>query len=150
MNPSTHSYETKIRWEQGRRGKVSAEGLPDLAVSTPPEFQGEPGFWTPEHLFVAAAEICLMATFLGVAQKSQLAVAGYHSSARGKLEWMEGSGYQFTEIVLCPVVAVESEEARRLAERVLAKAAKGCLVTKSMSAEARVEARFEVRLPAAA
>jgi hypothetical protein len=47
-------------------------------------------------------------------------------------------------------VAVESEEAQRLAERVLAKAAKGCLITKSMSAEAKVEPRFEVRLPAAA
>src|SRR5581483_8695907 len=49
----------------GRRlGQVHANGLPAVTFSTPPEFKGEAGFWTPEHLFVASAEACLMATFL--------------------------------------------------------------------------------------
>jgi organic hydroperoxide reductase OsmC/OhrA len=150
MNPQTHYYQTEIEWVQGRQGRLSAEGLPKLAVCTPPEFKGEAGFWTPEHLLVGAAETCLMATFLGIAENSRLRVAGYRSTARGTLAWVEGGGYRFTEIVLGPVVELENEADRSLAERVMANAAKGCLVTKSMTALARVEPTFEVRLPAAA
>jgi hypothetical protein len=86
MSVPPYFYETQIKWAGQRRGSVASAGLPKLEISTPPEFKGEPGFWTPEHLYVAAAEACLMATFIGIAENSKLAVAGYQSSARGRLE----------------------------------------------------------------
>src|SRR5262249_44477073 len=88
-------YDTQIRWEMRRRGVLKPSGLPALVISTPPAFKGEAGFWTPEHLFVAAAESCLMATFLGIAENSRLPVASYRSSAQGKLEVVDG-GLRFT------------------------------------------------------
>ena len=92
MDLTSYHYQTQIVWGKRRRGELKAEGLPGLAVSTPPEFQGEAGFWTPEHLFVASAEACLMATFIGIAEKSRLAVAGYRSSARGQLKLVDEIG----------------------------------------------------------
>jgi organic hydroperoxide reductase OsmC/OhrA len=150
MRQPSYFYETATEWNEGRRGTLSSPGLPDLPVCTPPEFRGEPGFWTPEHLFIAAAEVCLMATFLGIAENSRLRIAGYGSSARGKLEWVDGEGYRFTEIQLLPVVELENEGDRELAGRVMLRAAKGCLVTRSMKAEASVTPRFEIRAPVAA
>lgn len=69
MTNEKHIYKTNLRWESNRRGVLSAPGLPDLAVATPPEFPGgHPGIWSPEHLFVASAEVCVMTTFLAIGE----------------------------------------------------------------------------------
>ena len=150
MSEPVYYYSTQIEWAKRHRGLLQAPGFPDLTVSPPPEFKGEAGFWTPEHLFVAAAESCLMATFLGIAENSRLTVAGYRSTADGKLEKAAGAGLRFTEITIAPVVELESPEDRERAERVMAKAAQGCLVANSMALAMRVEPKFVVRIPVAA
>jgi organic hydroperoxide reductase OsmC/OhrA len=150
MTAETHFYDTNIQWTAGRRGQLRASGLPSLSVSTPPEFKGEPGFWTPEHLFVAAAETCLMATFLGIAENSKLSVASYRSSATGKLERMEGAGLRFTEIAIFPEVELDAAKDSERAARVMAKAEKNCLIANSMNVLLRVEPKFLVRSTVAA
>lgn len=93
MKSEPYFYGTEIQCVKKRRGNLRAPGLPDLVASTPPEFKGEAGFWTPEHLFVAAAEFCLMATFPGIAGNSRLPVASYHSpSSRSSLPRNQGRG----------------------------------------------------------
>jgi organic hydroperoxide reductase OsmC/OhrA len=145
MAQQNYFYNTSIEWSTKRRGRLTAEGSPDLIVSTPPEFKGEAGFWTPEHLFVAAAEACLMATFLGIAEISRLVVVSYRSTAKGKLEFVEGSGLRFTEIEIFPAVELEKSEDRERAERIMTKAAKSCLVANSMSATVKVKPEFVFR-----
>lgn len=141
-NTPVYIYTTNVRWNGQRRGTLSSFGLPDLAISTPPEFKGEAGVWTPEHLFVAAAEICLMATFIGIAELSKVSVTAYRSEARGRLEKPEGKGLAFTEIVISPEIELESLQSQSNAERVMQKAEKTCLVANSMSTSIRVEPRF--------
>src|SRR5437870_12715384 len=51
-------YRTEVRWTSGRRGEASAAGLPNLGISSPAEFKGEPGSWTPEALFVSSLNAC--------------------------------------------------------------------------------------------
>jgi organic hydroperoxide reductase OsmC/OhrA len=150
MTAQAHFYDTSFQWITQRRGELRASGLPSLNVSTPPEFKGEPGFWTPEHLFVAAAESCLMATFLGIAENSKLPVASYRSSAKGKLEWMEGAGLRFTEIAIFSEVELEAAKDRERAIRVMARAEKNCLIANSMNVLLRVEPKFLVRSAVAA
>ncbi len=150
MNAKSYLYNTHIEWAKRRRGRLHTPGLPDLMVSIPPEFNGEPGFWTPEHLFVAAAESCLMATFLGIAENSKLAVVDYRSMGRGKLEWVEGVGLRFTELEIFPAVQLEQAADRERAERLMAKAVKGCLIANSINAIVRIEPAFVVGASAAA
>ena len=142
MSQQSYLYNTYIRWAGKRRGNLQAEGLPDMTVSTPPEFKGEAGFWTPEHLFVAAAEACLMATFIGISENSHLSVSSYRSTAQGKLEPADGSGLRFTEIKIFPIVELNRSEYRERADRIMAKAAKNCLVANSMLARVAVEPAF--------
>jgi len=134
----THFYETALVWQGKRRGTASSPGLPDLGFSAPPEFNGEAGLWTPEHLFVTAAETCLMATFVAIAEKSQLAVRAYSSSARGQLEWIEMQGYRFTVLEIKALIEVENEADREKALRILEKAEKGCLIARSIQSRVRV------------
>lgn len=142
MSQQTYFYDTHIQWDGKRRGNLQAAGLPDLAVSTPPEFKGETGFWTPEQLFVAAAEACLMATFIGISENSHLPVCGYRSTAKGQLEPVDGSGLRFTEIRIRPTVELEKAEDFERAQRIMLKAAKNCLIANSMLARVAVEPAF--------
>ncbi len=147
-NRGPYFYDTSIVWREKRRGEASSPGLPPLSFSTPPEFSGEAGFWSPEHLYVLSAETCLMATFVAIAEISKLAVRAYSSSAKGKLEWVEGEGLKFTEIELRPLVEVEKEADRERALRLMEKAEKNCLIGRSMNT--RLVVHPEVRAVATA
>ncbi len=136
-------YETQVRWESGRSGEMCSAGKPDLKISSPPEFKGEPGFWTPEDLFVASVNACTMTTFLAYAQHKNLQLVGYASEAEGVLENVDGK-YRFTTITLHPHVAVKSEEAIPQARAILEDAHKGCLITNSTTAEVKLFPQFHV------
>jgi len=127
-----HEYHTSVRWQSERKGSLSAPELPDLTVATPPEFPGgHPGVWSPEHLFVAAAEVCIMTTFLAIAANSKLEFKEYSSTADGVLEKTE-SGYMITEITVSPRVVIGEESARDRTLRILEKSEKACLISNSM------------------
>src|ERR1700694_1850801 len=83
------TYRTALVRVLGRTARSHSEGKPALPVASPPEFRGQPGTWTPEDLFVASIEVCLMLTFVGIAEKRGLRVASYESTAEGLLEWQQ-------------------------------------------------------------
>lgn len=138
-----HQFETSTQWKASKEGTISAPELPDLDVASPPVFGGREGTWTPEHLFVAAAEVCLMTTFLAIAELSKLAVRGYRSRARGTLEKVEGEGLQFTSILVFPNIELENEKDAARAKRNLEKAEAHCLISKSMKTPVRIEASIQ-------
>jgi organic hydroperoxide reductase OsmC/OhrA len=142
----TFSYKTAMLWTSGRSGVVSSEGKPDLHVSSPPEFKGEAGHWTPEDLFVAALDICTMTTFASFAQHMQIPVVGYRSSAEGTLEFVD-DGYRFTRVVLRPRIAVANADAVGPAIKAIHDAHASCLIGRSVRAEVTIEPRIEVAAP---
>ena len=82
--------ETSVKWTGDRRAVLAADGLPSLEVATPPEFPAvHPGIWSPEHLYTAAAEACLMTTFLAIAANSKLTSS--RTSPRRRERWTRPS-----------------------------------------------------------
>lgn len=130
-------YENEVSWESARRGTISSAGKPDVAVSSPPEFKGEPGRWTPEDLFLSSVNLCTMLTFVAYAQHRGLNLASYESDAEGTLENVDGK-YRFTEIVLHPHVRVKSQEEVERARELLESAHRDCFVANSISAPVKV------------
>lgn len=137
----SYVFETNLEWTGKRNGELKTRGLHPLEISAPPEFQGDAGYWSPEHMLVGATASCLMTTFLAIAELSQLPVKFFHLKASGKVEKIPGTGYRFTEIRLAPEVGVLPEQIEK-ARRVMAKAEKNCFVSNSLRAEVRVEATF--------
>lgn len=135
---STHEFETSVEWRQAKEGALHADALPGIDVASPPVFGGAEGKWTPEHLFVASAEVCVMLTFLAMAEYSKLAIRSYRSEARGTLEKVEGEGLQFTRIEVFPRIELENPADAERVERILQKAESSCLVSKSMKTPVRV------------
>jgi len=136
-----HNYRTAARWTGNRSGSVEADGVTArLDFSAPPEFHGEPGLWSPETLFVAAANTCFLTTFVAIAEFSKLELAGVEIAAEARLERVPGQGYRFTELVLRPLVTLAHEADREKAQRLLEKAETSCIVARSIQTPLRVEA----------
>ena len=139
MADEKHLYRTSLSWESQRRGMLSPAGLPVLRVATPPEFPGgHPGMWSPEHLFVAAAEACLMTTFLAIAESSKLEFLSYSSEAEGLLERTD-QGFMITRITLRPRVVIKDASQQERARRIVEKAEQNCLISKSMKTAVTLE-----------
>ena len=120
FKPKSFTYRTSAAWLEGRSGLLSSEGKPTLRVSSPPEFKGEQGVWTPEDLFVAAVE------------KADVPVTSYRSHANGVLEYVEGD-FCFTRIVIFPTIVIAAEEFEDEVQELLRETAKHCLVTNSIA-----------------
>jgi organic hydroperoxide reductase OsmC/OhrA len=128
-----------------RAGLLNGDGLPDLTIGSPPEFGGEAGMWTPEHFFVAAANACLMSTFLAMAGFSKLEIHDWSSRATGTLEKVEGQGWMFTSIEIEASVEVARPSDIERALRLLQKAEQGCLVSRSMKTPVSVRGQVTAR-----
>jgi peroxiredoxin-like protein len=132
-------YETEVEWTKERRGNLRAVGLPTIEVAAPPEFKGNEGIWSPEHLYVASVNACFMITFLAIAEFSKLEFASFTCQARGKLEKEEARGYRITEISLKPKLVLRHDRDQERASRILEKAEKSCLISNSINTAITLE-----------
>jgi len=134
-------YATSVRWTGEKTGTLTAAGKQPVGVATPPEFKGHEGIWSPEDLYVASVNICIMSTFLAFAGRSSLEFTEYESDAEGLLEFVDGR-FLFTKIVVRPRVALRSGEDRARAEEILHKAEANCLISNSIRTEVTLEPTF--------
>ncbi len=97
--PFPHHHEVDLRWEADRQGTLSADHRPSLIGGPPTQFGGRDDCWSPEHLLMAAAELCLMTTFLTLAKHDRIEIAGYHSHAKGTVDKTpEGTAFSFIAV----------------------------------------------------
>lgn len=132
----SHFYNVELKWDEDRKGRMSSpELMQDLEVATPPEFaKGISGIWSPEHLLTAAVNSCLMTTFLAIADNSKLEFSGFHCSAKGKLELIDGK-YLMSEVLLEPVLMILHPKDLERAERILQKSESACLISNSIKSK---------------
>jgi len=139
---NSYHYQTVAHWSSHHTGIVEAEEIPrTINFSAPPEFRGEPGLWTPEHLLVAALATCFVTTLRAVAEASKLEIMAVETSVEGLLEKGD-SGFNFTRFTLRPRLTIAREEDRERAGRLLAKAERACLISRSLTG--RVELQPEI------
>jgi len=141
IRPKSYKYATCVRWTGEKKGALTVAGKPPVEVATPPEFKGHEGIWSPEDLYVAAVNSCIMTTFLAFAGRAGLAFEGYESEAEGALEFVD-ERLVFTKIVVRPRVTLGPGADRKQAEEILHKAEKNCLVSNSLRTEVILEPTF--------
>ena len=143
--PTSYSYRTTAHWTEHTRGIVEAEGIPrTINFAAPPEFGGEPGLWTPEHLLLGAISTCYVATLRAVAEASKLRFHSLELTVDGTIEKQEG-GFRFTRVLLRPAVTIAKEEDRERMGRLLEKAERACLITRSLACATLLEAKILVQ-----
>lgn len=131
-----HLYEVDLEWNTNRKGTLSSSILDQkIEVATPPQFKGGmEGIWSPEHLFVASVNSCLMTTFLAIAEFSNLDFTSIRVSGAGKLDKVEGR-FMVSEITLNATVEISDEKDVERAGRILRKAKSSCLISNSIKSE---------------
>jgi peroxiredoxin-like protein len=131
-------FQTRLIWDEGRRASALADGKPALQVSSPPEFKGDPACWSPEDMLVAAADACLLMTFIAYSKREELDLVRYESGADGVLEFSNGR-YRYTEVTLRPRLTFRTELDAEIAQVVLEQAHRDCIITNSITAKVRLE-----------
>ncbi len=134
-----HFYDIKIKWTKGKEGELTEPTLPAIHTGTAPPFPGGvPDVWSPEHLFVASINACLMTTFFAIAENSKLEFESYECGATGKLEKVEGR-YMISEVVLKPLIKVKFEKDIERARRIIIKSGNICLISNSVKTQVMLE-----------
>ena len=141
------AYEDDLVWTGKHRGSVSAKSAPPLVVAAPPEFGGERGVWNPEQLLLAAANGCLMNTYLAFARKAQLEVMAYSCAGKAELTPDAEGGLAITRVTLWPVVLVPRKEDLELGSRIMRSAERNCMIQRSLRYPTRVVASVRVWAP---
>jgi peroxiredoxin-like protein len=141
-------YETEIEWKGERALQLGGGKLPVIAAGAPPEFKGREGNWSPEYLFVASLNSCYALTLLAIAEFSKIPLVSLSSTAKGKLEKVQGGGYQITEIVVKPRIVISSANDLTRMPRILEKAKENCFVSNSIKGSIKIEPEVFHQTPA--
>jgi len=136
-------FESDVAWTREKECTVRSSDKPQIELSSPPEFKGLAGVWTPEDMFVASVNVCTLMTFLAYAKHKNLGLAGYESSVEGVLEYSDGK-YRFTEITIHPQVTVKTQEEVELARQLLQDAHDNCLISNSIVAQVKISPDFRI------
>jgi organic hydroperoxide reductase OsmC/OhrA len=131
-------YRTQLKRIENRTGILDSDGKPPIRFSSPPEFKGEAGLWTPEDLFVSAIDACTMTTFVAFAERESIPIVSYHSDAEGLLEFVDGK-YRITHVIVRPKVVVGSADLVNGTRDLFKKTHDNCIVTNSINTTVVIE-----------
>jgi organic hydroperoxide reductase OsmC/OhrA len=139
--PFPHVYEAALDWPGEGPARATAGSRPALQGGPPPEFGGEEGWWSPEHLLLSAVNLCLMSTFGAMARARRLRVSDYRSRAQGVLSKTAG-GLAFTSLGVEVSLRAQPGEAERVRETLL-KAKQHCIVANALALPVQLELTVE-------
>ena len=92
---------------------------------------------------------CYTLTLLAIAEFSKVPIVSLSSTAWGKLEKVQGGGYQITEIVVKPRIVISSANDLTRMPRILEKAKENCFVSNSIKSAIKMEPEvFHQQTPA--
>ncbi len=132
MTNTEYYYEVSLNWQSDQKGILDSPALNyTVDVAAPIQFSKDiKTEWSPEHLFVAAVNSCLMTTFLSVAENSKLEFLSFDSKAVGKIETVNGVN-MISEITLSPIITISNINNKERAELLLQKSEDNCLIANS-------------------
>lgn len=143
MHAFPHRYNVTALATTGGVVTLRSGDLEDIQSTPPPEFDGPPGNWSPETLFVAAVADCYVLSFRAIATASKLEWLEIDVSADGVLE-KTPEGLRFTRIEISAHLRLPAGADQARAERLLEKAEKACLVSNSLKTEVHLKTRLSV------
>lgn len=132
MHPYPHLYAASADGAPTEPVQVTSPGLPALATTPPPQFDGPEGTWSPETLLCASVADCLILTFRAVARASKFEWHRMSCRVEGTLEKVEGTS-KFTRFISHVTLHVPAGTDAARAKLLLEKSEHGCLVANSLT-----------------
>jgi peroxiredoxin-like protein len=142
MEPLPHHYTATASANLEGEVALDSRGLPRLISSSPAEFGGPGGQWSPESLLVAAVADCFVLTFRAIAAISKLSWISLNCEVTGTLDKVDRV-MQFTAFTVRVRLLTPPETNSEQAQRLLTRAEQACLITNSLKAKCQLEAVVE-------
>ncbi len=143
MKNTKFIFQASVKWTENKKGNVSSLNKPDIEISTPPQFEGYEGYWSPEELFLSSINSCIMTTFFYFADKFSLEFVSYHSEIEGEVCLDKGS-FVFSLITVRPIVTVKNIYKKEKVLKTIEKSHKYCLVSASVKSEIKIEPKVNI------
>jgi len=143
--PKKYVFKTGLKWSGFKRGSLSSSGKLNIGIATPPEFNGEEGYWSPEELLLSAVDSCVMTTFLYYAERKKINVRTYESETEGVLERINDQ-FMFSKIIVKPKISVTSEDQIDKVKELMMTAENNCFISNSIRSEIEVISKIKKEL----
>ena len=132
MQDYPHHY--KLRADALAEGPVNVggKGLETLATTSPPQFGGPEGSWSPETMLVASVANCFILTFRAIARASRFEWNSLDCSVDGVLDRGDRKTH-FTEYHVKATLHLPAGSNETKARRILDKSNTNCLITNSLN-----------------
>lgn len=140
MKPYPHHYRVEASAEAGASVTLISDALPAIESAPPEAFDGPGDRWSPETLLVGAVADCFVLTFEAIARASGLAWTRLAATASGTLDRVDG-GARFTAMHVDASLTVPAGVDEAKARRLLEKAERACLITRSLNCPTALEVR---------
>lgn len=141
MDAFPHHYQVSFAANQDDPlVALTSRGLEPLPCAAPAEFGGPGDHWSPETLLVGAIASCYALSFRAVADASKFAWRNLRCAVDGTLDRVDRVT-RFTGVALSVELDVDDPAQAERALRLLHKAEEICLITNSLNAEVRFDAR---------
>lgn len=144
-------YKVKVQWQKeeipySHLLTLSSKGLPEITATTLEDQGSSTGFWSPEHLFVASASICLSTTFLSIAERSNLKIENFHVESTGIIDIAENKGENkntMAEIQEKFYLFLSDLRFEKKARKILEKSVENCIITNSIKSIVSIDLILE-------
>ncbi len=141
-----HYFHARLEWTEGEKGstldyqaysrshQVTCPGKISLAMSSAPQYLGDPQRLNPEELMTMAVSSCQMLTYLALASGAGIRVLAYTDEAEGVLEKKDRK-MQMTRMRLRPKILVPAGTDGEKALALVEKAHAQCFIANSIKAD---------------
>ena len=143
-----HEFSFSLQWKGdtltsafNRNAHAEAPQKAPLALSSAPQYQGDPACWNPEELLAVALANCHMLTFLSLVAKNSIAILEYADAPVAILDTVEKVTF-VTEIRLSPTILVGKGTDISTTRALFEKAHKYCFVANSIRSRVVMEPRI--------
>lgn len=131
FRPRVYEYKTETEWKHEKEGILKGRNKHDVRIGCPPEFGGKEIYWSPEHLFVASVEVCIMTTFLDNLAKKDMSVESYRSNAIGKARLVDGL-FRFNALEVSVELVIDESYDKDEIKSILYSSKDECMVSNTL------------------
>jgi organic hydroperoxide reductase OsmC/OhrA len=97
--PFPHRYSASLSRTFASRARMEAPPRPALHGGPSPEFDGDVGAWSPEHMILSALGLCMLTTFEAFATRDGIELHQWDAKVTGSVE-RGPEGLMFDTILL--------------------------------------------------
>jgi organic hydroperoxide reductase OsmC/OhrA len=144
-----YTYRVSAWWSSGRTGLAKCESSPNtIHFSEAAELGGLQGRWTPEQLLLCALAGCFTTTFHDVARSAKFDYTDLEVEIEGSVRRSRAAGCSFREILLRPILTVQSEEQREAGLNLLRRTKAICMISRAITVPQTLEPNVEtIKVP---